>query len=215
MPHNLSFQLMLVGIFAVANNFKSLGKFLQLTQGLSRKKQLQLSSRASLASLCIMMVALFCGDSVLRFFGVSLDSFRIAGGLILAILGIDMIHAKRNSDDDELIPSSANHHYSTIISTAIIPIAIPLTTGAGTFSTIIIFVDAIGGNNWLYYQLIIAILSQTLINYLVFRYSSTLLKLMGRTGMNVLIRLVGLITLSLGVQFITQGLKAIFPGLGI
>lgn len=133
----------------------------------------------------------------------------------MAILGIDMIHAKQNLDDDELIPSSTNHHYSAIISTAIIPIAIPLTTGAGTFSTIIIFVDAIGGNDWLYYQLIIAILSQTLINYLVFRYSTTLLKLMGRTGMNVLIRLVGLITLSLGVQFITQVLKAIFPGLGI
>lgn len=79
MLHVLSFQLMLVGIFAVANNFKSLGKFLQLTQGLSHKKQLQLSARASLTSLCVMLVALFCGDSVLSFFGVSLDSFRIAG----------------------------------------------------------------------------------------------------------------------------------------
>lgn len=214
MYRELNFQLMLIAIFAVANNFKSLGKFLQLTQNLSRGKQLQLSRSATLASLCVMLVALFFGDGLLHFLNVSLDSFRVAGGIVLAILGIEMIHAKSKNDDDDINNRRIPHNYSAIISTAIIPIAIPLTTGAGTFSTIIIFVSAINGDTSLYWQLVAAIFVQAFLNYLVFRYSGYLLRLLGRIGMSVLTRIVGLFTLTLGIQFITTGLKAIFPGWG-
>ncbi len=211
MHHHLSFQYFLLGIFAVANNFKALGKFLQITEGLTRDEQLKLSLRATWASLSIMLLALVCGGAVLNFVGVSLDSFRIAGGLVLVILGLDMIHAREGVDEDAQ-RSSANV-YSTVISTAIIPIAIPMTTGAGTFSTIIIFADALG-NTWSpYLQLLAAILAQTVIIYLVFCYSRALLRVLGRTGMNVLIRIVGLFTLSQGIQFIIVGLGQAFPGL--
>lgn len=206
----LSFQLFFLGIFAVANNFKSLGKFLEISEGLNRAEELKLCRIATLASLAIMLVALFYGETVLRFFGISLDSFRVAGGVVLTILGVDMIlgHKAPNGEDNRRRAAT----YSRVISSAIIPIAIPLTTGAGTFSTIIIFVAAIG-NNWsLYYQLFGAIILQTVIIYLVFHYSQTLLKIMGHTGMEVLIRLVGLLTLTLGIQFVTMGLKSIFPG---
>lgn len=213
MYHDLNFQLMLISIFAVANNFKSLGNFLQLTDGLPRDGQLRLSRVASLASLCIMLVALLFGIQLLHFLNVSLDSFRVAGGLVLSLLGIEMIHAKNKPDDELNLSNTQPHTYSAVISTAIIPIAIPLTTGAGTFSTIIIFESAIGGNNYLYWQLVEAIFVQALINYIVFRYSNHLLRVLGRVGMSVLTRIVGLFTLTLGVQFIATGLKALFPGL--
>lgn len=213
MYHDLNFQLMLISIFAVANNFKSLGNFLQLTEGLSRDGQLRLSRVASLASLCIMLVALLFGMQLLHFLNVSLDSFRVAGGLVLSLLGIEMIHAKNKPDDELNLSNTQPHTYSAVISTAIIPIAIPLTTGAGTFSTIIIFESAIGGNSYLYWQLVEAIFVQALINYIVFRYSNHLLRVLGRIGMSVLTRIVGLFTLTLGVQFIVTGLKALFPGL--
>jgi multiple antibiotic resistance protein len=149
----------------------------------------------------------------LRFLGLSLDSFRIAGGIILAILGIDMIHARKSVDENEL--NNIPHNYSMVISSAIIPVAIPLTTGAGTFSTIIILADSIGKNWSLYFQLIGAILLQTGFIFVIFRYSDSILRVLGRTGMSVLIRIVGLFTLALGVQFITSGLKVIFPRWGI
>lgn len=213
MYRELSFQLMFMAIFAVANNFKSLGKFIEITNGLSRYEQLKLSLSATFASLLIMLVALIFGESVLRFLGLSLDSFRIAGGIILAILGIDMIHARKSVDENEL--NNIPHNYSMVISSAIIPVAIPLTTGAGTFSTIIILADSIGKNWSLYFQLIGAILLQTGFIFVIFRYSDSILRVLGRTGMSVLIRIVGLFTLALGVQFITSGLKVIFPGWGI
>lgn len=213
MYRELSFQLMFVAIFAVANNFKSLGKFIEITNGLNRHEQFKLSFSATLASLSVMLIALLFGESLLRFLSLSLDSFRVAGGIILAILGIDMIHARKTVDENEL--NNIPHNYSLVISSAIIPVAIPLTTGAGTFSTIIILVDAVG-NNWrLYAQLVGAILLQTGFIFVIFRYSDNILRVLGRTGMSVLIRIVGLFTLTLGVQFITTGLKAIFPGWGM
>lgn len=208
MHTELTFQLFFLGIFAVANNFKSLGKFLDISEGLTRSEQLKLCRVSTFTALVIMLVALFFGESVLRFFGISLDSFRVAGGLVLAIMGIDMILAHKRNDESSHSPAN----YSSVISTAIIPVILPLTTGAGTFSTIIIFSDAIDHNWNLYYQLIGAIFLQTITIYLVFHYSHTLLKVMGHTGMEVLIRLVGLLTLTLGLQFITIGLKSIFPG---
>lgn len=214
MHHELSFQLFFLGIFAVANNLKSLGQFLDISDGLSRPEQLKLCRTSTLASLTIMLVALFFGQSVLHFFGISLDSFGIAGGLLLAIMGIDMILARKQSNDD-ISATHKPHNYSAVISSAIIPIAIPLTTGAGTFSTIIIFSEEIGKNWNLYYQLLGALFLQTIIIYLVFHYSQTLLKVMGHTGMEVLIRLVGLLTLTLGIQFVTASLKTVFPGLAL
>lgn len=210
MHQTLTFQLFFLGIFAVANNLKSLGKFLEISYGLSRIEEIKLCWIATLSSLAIMLVALFYGEDVLSFFGISLDSFRVAGGVILTITGMDMILGNKITTSDANTKKTAI--YSKVISTAIIPIAIPLTTGPGTFSTIILFADAVDGNWSLYYQLLGAIFLQAAIIYLVFHYSQGLLKILGHTGMEVLIRLVGLLTLTLGIQFITIGLKSIFPG---
>src|SRR3989338_6454060 len=98
MHHELSFQLFFLGIFAVANNLKSLGQFLDISNGLSRTEQLKLCRTSTLASFAIMLIALFFGQAVLHFFGISLDSFSIAGGLLLGILGIDMILAQKHGN---------------------------------------------------------------------------------------------------------------------
>lgn len=210
MNQPLTFQLFFLGIFAVANNIKSLGKFLEISEGLSRAEKLKLCHIATVASLAIMLLAAFCGGPILRFFEISLDSFKVAGGLVLIIMSIEMILARKATNGAENPHKAAS--YSMVISSAIIPIAVPLTTGAGTFSTIIIFVDAIGDNWHLYYQLLGAIFLQAITIYLIFRYSQILIRIMGHIGLEVLIRLVGLLTLTLGIQFVTVGLKSIFPG---
>ena len=112
---------------------------------------------------------------MLNFSAFLLDAFRVAGGVILAMFGIDMIHARKAIEEDESY--SVSHTYSKfVIPSVIIPIAIPLTTGAGTFSTITIFADQVSGNNFLYYQLLAAILLQNIADFVVFRYSSKLLR---------------------------------------
>ena len=204
----LSFPYFLIGIFAVANNLKALASFLNICKGLSPEEQIRLSRNATLASFIAMLVALFTGEAILSFFGISIAAFRIAGGIVLSLSGIAMLNSVPEPDDGSRPQPSS---YSKVISLAIIPVAIPLTTGAGTFSTIILFADQVG-HNWIkYIYLILAILVNTLFIYIVFRYSNKLLDILGHIGMNVLIRVVGLFTLAIGIQFIIFGLGSSFP----
>mgnify|MGYP000284704463 FL=1 len=100
-----------------------------------------------------------------------------------------------------------------MIPVAIVPIAIPLTTGAGTISTITIFSEELHSSHAHIWGLLCAILIMTVIIYITFKYSTTLLKFLGDTGMNVLIKITGLFTLAIGVQFIIDGIAQIFPAL--
>ncbi len=212
-PHyNLTFQHFLIGIFAVANNFPAVGPFLQICQGLPARRQLRLAKIATLTAFIVMMSALIAGSGILEFFGISIEAFRIAGGVLLSVSGMGMLNSQPLDTNDK------NHHpdsYSKIISQAIIPVAIPLTTGAGTISTIIIFADEIGHDWFALAMLVLAICVSTIMIYIIFRYSTKLLDLLGKLGMNVLIKVVGLFTLALGVQFIIQGIAVAFPALSI
>lgn len=209
--HNLTFQHFLIGIFAVANNFPALGMFLNICRGLPHKDQERLARNATLTALIVMLVALVIGRAMLEFFGISIEAFRIAGGLLLGVSGMGMLNAKASTEEQTL----HKNNYSKVISLAIIPVAIPMTTGAGTFSTIIIFADEVGHNWFEAGMLVLAILVNTGIIYIIFHYSTKLLDVMGHIGMNVLIKVVGLFTLALGVQFILLGVSAAFPALGI
>ena len=99
---------------------------------------------------------------------------------------------------------------SEMIPLAVVPIAIPLTTGAGTMSTIILFAESAGSMNGLL-KIGAAIGGVTLINYLTFFYSPVIVRFLGHTGMDIFTKVFGLITLALGIQFVITGLTAAFP----
>jgi len=100
-----------------------------------------------------------------------------------------------------------------MISLAVIPVSIPLTSGAGTMSTVILFTNQIHHSDTLAIKLLSAIVCMTLIIYFSFRYSTDITKVLGETGMDVLAKLFGLITLALGIQFIVSGIQGAFPKL--
>jgi multiple antibiotic resistance protein len=100
-----------------------------------------------------------------------------------------------------------------MISMAVIPISIPLTTGAGTISTVILFSHQFSLTGKPALALYAAIVCMTLINYLSFRYSTVIIRLLGETGMGVVSKIFGLITLALGIQFIIGGIEGAFPKL--
>ncbi len=205
-----TFQHFFIGIFAVANNLSALGLFLSICDGLNRHEQLRLCRIASITAFIVMIIAMVCGGAILDFFGITIEAFRIAGGFLLCVSGMSMLNSKANvlSDTDN---KTNKKNISTVISVAIIPVAIPLTTGAGTFSTIIIFADQSSHNYISLLWLFLAIVVCTACIYLIFKYSMKLFTVLGETGMNVLIKVMGLITLAIGVQFIIYGLRVAFP----
>ena len=204
----LSFQHYLLGLLAVANNIPAIPFFLQLCEGLSPKEQHKLTAIATMTSFITMIFAMIAGVSILGFFDISISAFRIAGGLLLLNTGLNMMNATQ-----QVVVQGGEHSFSKMISLAVIPISIPLTTGAGTMSTVILFTQQIHHSDTLMIKLISAILCMTLIIYLSFRYSPQLIKILGHTGMDVLAKIFGLITLALGIQFMITGIQGAFPKL--
>jgi len=205
---DFSFQHYLLGLFAVANNIPAIPLYLMLIDGLSRKEQNKLCFIATLSSFITMVVAMVTGMGILAFFDISVNAFRIAGGLLLLGTGFNMMNQVEKS-----IEKAGESNLAKKISSAIVPISIPLTTGAGTMSTIILFTQDIHHFHFLELKLFLAILTMTMIIYVTFRYSPKIVQLMGPTGMDVLTKIFGLITIALGVQFILTGITGAFPHL--
>ncbi len=206
--NELSFQHYLLGLIAVANNIPAIPFFLQLCEGLSPKEQHKLTAIATITSFITMITAMIAGMSILGFFDISISAFRIAGGLLLLNTGLSMMNSVR-----QVVVQGEENSFSKMISLAVIPISIPLTTGAGTMSTVILFTQQIHHSDRLMIKLLGAIVCMTLIIYFSFRYSTDIIKILGHTGMDVLAKIFGLITLALGIQFIITGIQGAFPKL--
>ncbi len=202
---DMSFQHYLCGLFAVANSIPAIPLYLSTTQGLDRKDQNKLCFIASSTSFITMVLAMFAGSAILNFFEITVSAFRIAGGIVLISTGMAMISSKA-----DLTLSHRQTDFSEIISVAIVPIAIPLTTGAGTISTVILFAGTI--HTWAaLMRLFAAIIVMSIITYLSFRHAPKISTYLGTTGMNVLTKIFGLITLALGIQFMLKGVAESFP----
>jgi multiple antibiotic resistance protein len=203
----LSFQHYLLGILAVANNVPAIPLYLGLIHGRSPQEQHRLCLIATLTAFVTMLVSMLAGTAILSFFDISISAFRIAGGLLLVSTGFSMMKPATASVED-----TSAKGFSQVISVAVIPIGIPLTTGAGTMSTVILYADSLHHQWPLEWKLLGAIVAMTGIIYVSFRRAPLLVHVLGGTGMDVLTKVFGLITLAIGVQFILTGVATTFPG---
>jgi multiple antibiotic resistance protein len=205
----MSLQHYVLGLFAVANNVAAIPLFLALTRNLTHKEHLKICNIATLTSFVTMVVSLFTGVAILNFFEISIPAFRIAGGLLLLKTGFSMMSVNQVRLESPIESVSL----SNVISAAIIPIGIPLTTGPGTMSTIILFSS--NGTHGFSTDLLIliAIIIVTAVIWLSFLKAPIIARVLRSTGLDVLTKIFGLITLALGVQFILTGLSTTFPNL--
>lgn len=210
-PSN-SFQHYLLGLVAVANNIPAIAPFLALVGGLSAAESLRVTIVASFSAFVIMVVSMLAGAGVLAFFGISISAFQIAGGILLGGTGMSMLSAKSTSSvtGKEVAPSADQD--SALISQAIVPIAMPLTAGAGTISTVTVFSES-AARSGTTMELFVAISVMSVLIFLIFHYAISLIRILGQTGMSVLIKVMGLFTLAIGVQFIVSGVSTIYRGL--
>lgn len=161
---------------------------------------------ATAVAVALLVVALV-GDLVLTLFGITLDAFRVGGGLLLLLGALEMMRPKANSN--AAIPAEAS-----IVSFAVVPIAIPLLAGPGAISSVIVFSGLHEGAS---HRLLVmaVIVAVALILYLVLRAAPTVSRLIGTTGIAVFERVMGLIIAAIGVEFILDGIAGHFPQLEI
>lgn len=208
-----TFQHYLIGLLAIGNNVSSLGVYLAQTQRMARARIWHMILTTSLVCFLFLLLFMLCGTAVLRFFGISISSFEIAGGLLLGGVGMEMMSsADPGPAVHKAVAMPEQDDFRSALSNAVVPIGIPLTVGAGTASAVVLFANA-ASRNGSGGSLLAAILTLVLINALVFRFAHTVMRRVGPLALTIFTKIMGLFTLSIGVEFVVQGLSTIYTGL--
>jgi len=200
----LSFGLLcFTSFFTLINPLSTLPVFMTMTAGLSEKERTQTARKASIVALITIIIFAFSGQLLFKFFGISVNSFRVVGGVIFFIMGMDMLHARLGQVK---IKDSEVKTYVNDIS--VTPLAIPMICGPGAITNSIVMME---DASTLTRKIVLfgVILLVMFITYLVFYSSSRILKILGQTGINVMMRLMGLIVMVIAVEFFFSGLKPI------
>tara|TARA_Y100001970_G_scaffold79374_1_gene101031 strand:- start:3450 stop:4025 length:576 start_codon:yes stop_codon:yes gene_type:complete len=151
------------------------------------------SEKASIISLLIMIIFLYLGEAILRLLGVDINSFAVAGSIIILFLATEMILGIRLYKDDN--PKTAS----------VVPIAFPLIAGPGTLTTLISIKSEYDNIN-----IILAIILNMVLVYFVLKSSEKIQKYLGAQGINILRKVFGIILLAIGVKLFTTNIKLIF-----
>ncbi|WP_262359220.1 YchE family NAAT transporter, partial [Vibrio mimicus] len=164
---------------------------------------------ANIAVAIILIIALLAGQMLLDLFSISLDSFRVAGGLLLLSIAFSMMSGKLGEDKQNKQEKS---EYISREQIAVVPLAMPLMAGPGAISSTIVY-GARYPNMFDTLGIILTVVAFSFCSWLLFRSAPYIVRLLGQTGINVITRIMGLILGALGIEFIANGLRSLFPGL--
>ncbi len=198
------------GLLAIVNPLGIVPIFLSLTEdhSVARRRRVALVSSAAVA--IILIACLVLGNGILQVFGITIDSFRVAGGLLLMIVAISMLYAAPSP-----IKTTGAEQTEAVEKedVAIVPLAIPLMAGPGAISTVIVFAQQ---STSLYHYLLMSAVTigVAVVTVVTLMSAPAIGSLLGKTGMNIVTRVMGLILAAIAVEFIATGMLSLFPGLG-
>ena len=196
-----------IGIFAILNPLGALPLYLSLTAHHSEHDKKYVAMTAAKAATIILLVTLFFGELILSFFGISVNSFRVGGGILILLMAISMLHAQTSGAKNT---EAERVEASTRESIAIVPLAMPMLAGPGAISSILLYGNR--AHDWQHYLIVSAeIVIVGIIIAILMRLSGKIAKQLGQTGMNIITRVMGLILAAISIEFISLGLKGLFP----
>lgn len=172
--------------------------FISMTCHLSPEKQRAVVNKSVSISLAILLVFAIFGLSVLNIFGISLEAFKVAGGILLLLIAIEMVLGGKKSQND------ADNDDSEDI--AIFPIALPLLSGPATISMLIVFMKQVEGHFFSQFLIILALVLNMVVSWFVLRYANGITKKLGTSGINILTKIFGILMCALACQFIINGI---------
>ncbi|CAK9885137.1 MAG: hypothetical protein XXXJIFNMEKO3_01529 [Candidatus Erwinia impunctatus] len=198
-----------VGLFALVNPVGIIPVFISMTSHQVPAARNKTNLTASLSVAIILWTSLFLGDGILHVFGISIDSFRIAGGILVVTIAMSMISGKLGEDKQNKQEKTETAIRESI---GVVPLALPLMAGPGAISSTIVWSTRFTGwQNLLGFSVAIALFAGCC--WQLFRLAPLLVRGLGQTGINVVTRIMGLLLMSLGIEFVVTGTKALFPGL--
>ena len=198
-----------VAILVIVNPLGAVPFYISLTTNMSIVERRKIPNTTALSIAIVLMVSTILGEMLLRFFGISIDSFRVGGGILLMLMAMSMMQAKQSRSrqtPEEAIEAEEKD------SIAVVPLAIPLLAGPGAISTVIIYASQ--SNNPLHYLLIMVsgiVVAATV--WMALQSAERVAALLGRTGINIAMRLMGILLAAIAIEFIANGAKGLLPGL--
>lgn len=197
----------LAALISIVNPIGAIPVFIKLTESQSLDERLRTCRRSAVTTALVLLVSLAIGEAILVFFGITMASFRVGGGILIMLIAIAMLHAQTSQTrhTDEEVQDSMERD-----TVAVIPLGIPLLAGPGAISTIILNAQRYSSASH-YLILVAEILIVSMTVWLSLRSAPLIASLIGRTGINIVTRIMGLIMTAVGVEFIASGLKQLFP----
>ena len=195
--------LCFTSFFTLTNPLGTMPVFLTMTNGMNDHERKAIVRRATIVSFITLMVFTFSGQFLFKFFGISSNGFRIAGGFIIFKIGFDMLQARYSNAK---LKEEEVKTYADDIS--ITPLAIPMLCGPGAIANAIMLMDDASTLS-LKGTLIGIIALVYFIKFLILQASTRLVRILGETGNNVMMRLMGLILMVIAVECFVSGLKPI------
>ncbi|WP_034045022.1 MarC family protein [Wocania ichthyoenteri] len=195
--------LSFTSFFTLINPFGTMPIFMTMTADLDQSHRTRTAKKASIVSFITIIIFAFSGQLLFNFFGISVNSFRIVGGVIFFLMGMDMLQARLGKV--KLKDSEIKTYVNDI---SVTPLAIPMICGPGALTNAIVMME---DANTIEKKgvLIFAVLIVIILTYLILYSSSRIIKVLGETGINVMMRLMGLIVMVIAVEFFFSGLKPI------
>lgn len=196
-----------INLIAVVNPIGALPIFYAMTAELEKQERYKIGKTTAFAIVCILFVSLFFGKTILSAFNLSLDSFRIAGGFIVILIALTMINGKigehKINKEEKALTSQGqlDEEYKNI---AVVPLAMPIMAGPGSIGSVIVFGSHKTGLELLFTTGVIILFGVTC--FILFRYSGSIIQKLGKTGTNIVTRVMGLLLMTLGVEIMTTGI---------
>jgi len=204
----------LIALLALVNPIGVVPFFIHFTQNLNRAQRRRTIHVSSFSAFVVIALSALAGQRIIGFFGISIASFQVGGGMLLLISAMNMLNAQpaeAKPATNELEEGAEKAAAGASI--AVVPLTIPLLTGPATISTVVIYADRAKT----YWQL------ATLVGYgavialataMAFALAGPIARVLGKTDINVMTRLMGLILAALAVEVMAEGLHKLFPALG-
>lgn len=201
----------LITLLAIVNPLAIVPFFIHYTEGFSPAQRRRTIQVAAFSAFCVIAACALLGLQILDFFNISLQSFQVGGGMLLLISAMNMLNAQ---------PAEAKPHTNDLeegaekaaagSSIAVVPLTIPLLTGPASMSTVVIYADR-AHSFWQHAALIGYGVVIGLATALCFSLADPIARVLGKTGINVMTRLMGLILAALAVEVMAEGLGKLFP----
>jgi multiple antibiotic resistance protein len=200
MPFDLTeYTKFFIAMLAIVDPLAIVPVYAKLTSGLALDEKSRLARKVAVSVTIALIVALFLGQYILTFFGISIASFRIAGGLLLLIMAFQLIYLPISEQTGEASGDSVDTQ-------VVVPLAIPLLAGPGAFSTVIVF--SYRNDTWLHFALISAcIVVLGIITWVALHMAGKILRHFSATAIAITIKVMGLIMAAIAIEFIANGIR--------